>query len=99
MIELVRSSLQEVGVDPQTGKFDADVVETDDTKADRDLRDEFKALIQDIENNRSDGAPIEVVEERVEETGLNPSHVDAVIEMLKQMGEVYEPKTDHLRTT
>ncbi|WP_375137274.1 MULTISPECIES: hypothetical protein [Halostella] len=63
------------------------------------MRDQFKALIQDIEEEHDEGAPVEVLRERANEVGVSSSQIDAMIEKLKQLGEVYEPRTDHLRTT
>jgi len=37
VIEIVRSCLENIGVDSETGEFDADVVETGTSKSERDL--------------------------------------------------------------
>ncbi|WP_336360340.1 minichromosome maintenance protein MCM [Haladaptatus sp. ZSTT2] len=99
VIELVRSCLQDIGVDPETGQFDADVVETGRSKTQRDRVKNIKNLIAEIENEYEDGAPIDVVLDRAEEIGMDHSKAEHEIEKLKQKGEVYEPRTDHLRTT
>jgi replicative DNA helicase Mcm len=99
VIDIVRSSLQDIGVDPETGEFDADVVETGTSKSQRDRIKNIKALIQEIEAEYDDGAPVDVVLDRAEEVGMEQSKAEHEIEKLKQKGEVYEPRTDHLRTT
>jgi replicative DNA helicase Mcm len=99
VIELVRSCLQDVGVDPESGEFDADVVETGTSKSQRDRIKNIKGLIAEIEAEYEDGAPVEVVLDRADEIGLDPDKADHEIDKLKQKGEVYEPSTDHLRTT
>jgi replicative DNA helicase Mcm len=99
VIELVRSCLQDVGVDPESGEFDADVVETGTSKSQRDRIKNIKGLIADIEEEYEDGAPVDVVLDRADEIGLDPDKADHEIEKLKQKGEVYEPSTDHIRTT
>ncbi|WP_332897375.1 LAGLIDADG family homing endonuclease [Haladaptatus sp. CMSO5] len=99
VIELVRSCLQDIGVDPETGQFDADVVETGRSKTQRDRVKNIKNLIAEIEDEYEDGAPIDVVLDRAEEIGMDHSKAEHEIEKLKQKGEVYEPRTDHLRTT
>ncbi|WP_135534960.1 MULTISPECIES: minichromosome maintenance protein MCM [Halostella] len=99
VIEIVRSTLQDIGVDPETGQFDADVVETGTSKSQRDRIKNLKQLIGDIEDEYDDGAPVDVVMERADEIGMEQSKAEHEIEKLKQKGEVYEPKTDHLRTT
>ncbi|WP_049969134.1 minichromosome maintenance protein MCM [Haladaptatus cibarius] len=99
VIEIVRSCLQDIGVDPETGQFDADVVETGTSKTQRDRIKNIKQLIASIEEEYDEGAPVEVVLDRADEIGLDPSKAEHEINKLKQKGEVYEPSTDHLRTT
>jgi replicative DNA helicase Mcm len=99
VIEIVRSCLQDIGVDPETGQFDADVVETGTSKSQRDRIKNIKQLIADIEEEYDDGAPVEVVLDRADEIGMDPSKAEHEIDKLKQKGEVYEPSTNHLRTT
>ena len=98
VIEIVRSCLQDIGVDPETGELDADVVETGTSKSQRDRIQNIKGIIGDIESEYDEGAPIDVVLERAEEVGIEESKAEHEIEKLKQKGEVYEPRTDHLRT-
>ncbi|MCT9094664.1 minichromosome maintenance protein MCM [Haloarchaeobius sp. HME9146] len=99
VITIVRECLQNIGVDPETGEFDADVIETGQSKSQRDRIKNLKALISDIEEDYDEGAPVDVVLERADEIGMDQSKAEHEIEKLKQKGEVYEPRTDHLRTT
>ncbi|PSP92691.1 XRE family transcriptional regulator [Halobacteriales archaeon QS_4_62_28] len=99
VIEIVRSCLENIGVDPETGEFDADVVETGQSKTQRDRVKNVKGIIADIEEEYDEGAPIDVVIERAEEIGMDESQAEHEIEKLKQKGEVYEPSMDQLRTT
>ena len=99
VIDIVRSCLQDIGVDPETGEFDADVVETGQSKTQRDRIKNLKGLISDIEEEYDDGAPVDVVMDRADEIGMDASKAEHEIEKLKQKGEVYEPKHEHLRTT
>jgi replicative DNA helicase Mcm len=99
VIQIVRSCLKDIGVDPETGEFDADVVETGTSKSQRDRIKNVKALIQDVGSEYDEGAPVEEVLERVDEVGLDRGKAEHEIEQLKRRGEVYEPRTDHLRTT
>ena len=99
VIEIVRTQMEAIGVDPETGEFDADVVETGTSKSQRDRIKNIKGLIEELEAEYDEGAPVDVVVERAEETGTDPSKAEHEIEKLKQKGEVYEPQTAHLRTT
>ncbi|GAB6879381.1 hypothetical protein JCM17823_16550 [Halorubrum gandharaense] len=97
--ELVESCLQDIGVDPETGQFDADVVETGTSKSQRDRIKNIKGLIADIEEEYDEGAPVDEVLDRAGEIGLDPGKAEGEIEKLRTKGEVYEPKQGHLRTT
>ncbi|MFB6200908.1 MAG: cell division protein, partial [Halorhabdus sp.] len=99
VIEIVRSSLENIGIDPETGELDADVVETGTSKSQRDRIKNIRGIIAEIEEEYDEGAPVDVVIERAEEAGMEASKAEHEIEKLKQQGEVYEPRTDHLRTT
>jgi replicative DNA helicase Mcm len=99
VIDIVQTSLQAVGMDPETDQYDADVIETGTSKSQRDRIKNIKQLIEDIESDFDEGAPVDEVLARAEEVGMERSKAEHEIEKLKQRGEVYEPKTDHLRTT
>ena len=99
VIGIVRSCLQDIGVDPETGQFDADVVETGTSKTQRDRIKNIKQLISEIEDEFEEGAPIEEVLDRADEIGMDASKAEQEIEKLRRKGEVYEPRQNHLRTT
>jgi replicative DNA helicase Mcm len=100
VIAIVRSCLQDIGVDPETGQFDADVVETGTSKTQRDRKMNLRKLIGEIEQEYQEGAPIdEVLAQAVEVLGIEESKAEKEIESLKRKGELYEPSQDHLRTT
>ena len=99
VITIVRDSLEDIGVDPETGEFDADVVETGTTKSQRDRIKSVKALIGDIEEEYDEGAPIEEVLDRAGEVGMDEEKAEKEIESLRKKGELYEPVQGHLRTT
>ena len=96
---IVESCLQDIGVDPETGQFDADVVETGTSKSQRDRIKNIKGLIADIETEYEEGAPVEEVLDRAGEIGMDQRKAEAEIEKLRTKGEVYEPTQGHLRTT
>ncbi|MFO8116326.1 MAG: LAGLIDADG family homing endonuclease [Halorubrum sp.] len=97
--DIVESCLKDIGVDPETGQFDADVVETGTSKSQRDRIKNIKGLIADIEAEYEEGAPVEEVLDRAGEIGMDQGKAEGEIEKLRTKGEVYEPKQGHLRTT
>jgi replicative DNA helicase Mcm len=102
VIEIVRSCLKDVGVDPESGDFDAAVVEDETNEANdvpRELTDEIKALVGEVQEEYDRGAPLQEVIDQAEELGRSESEVEQGIRDLKLRGEIYEPETDRLRTT
>lgn len=59
----------------------------------------LKQLIADIEDDFEKGAPVHKVIGRASDIDLSESEIEDEIEELRQKGEVYEPRSDHLRTT
>ncbi len=99
VIDIVRACLRDIGVDPETGNFDADVIETGTSKTQRDRIKNLQALVEDIAGDYEDGAPVEEVIERADEIGMEEAKVEHEIEQLKRKGELYEPAQGYLRTT
>ncbi|TKX69731.1 LAGLIDADG family homing endonuclease [Halorubrum sp. SP9] len=97
--DIVESCLKDIGVDPETGQFDADVVETGTSKSQRDRIKNIKGLIADIEEEYQEGAPVDEVLDRAGEIGMDRGKAEGEIEKLRTKGEVYEPQQGHLRTT
>jgi replicative DNA helicase Mcm len=97
--DIVESCLKDIGVDPETGQFDADVVETGTSKSQRDRIKNIKGLIADIEEEYEEGAPVDEVLDRAGEIGMDPDKAEGEIEKLRTKGEVYEPQQGYLRTT
>jgi len=98
--EIVESCLRDIGMDPETGEFDADIVETGTSKTQRDRIKDLKHLIEELEDEYDEGAPVsEVVSRAGSDLGLDESNAEKEIENLRRKGEVYEPRTDYLRTT
>ncbi len=99
VIEIVRSSLEAIGVDGETGEFDADVVETGTSKTQRDRIKNIEELIRDIEEEYDEGAPIEEVIKRANAQGIDSEKAEKEIENLRRRGELYEPVQGYLRTS
>ncbi len=98
-IDIAKYCLEEIGMDPETGELDADMIETGTSKSQRDRIKDILNLIETIEEEYDEGAPVEIVIERAEEVGTDSSKAKHEIDQLKQKGEVYEPQTGYLRTT
>jgi replicative DNA helicase Mcm len=96
-LRLVKKSMKQVGMDPDNGQYDADIIETGHSKSQRDRKKDVKSVIDDFEDEADAGAPISKVIAKCNERGHDPEKVESEIQELKDQGEVYEPKSDHLR--
>ncbi|MBX0296800.1 hypothetical protein [Haloarcula nitratireducens] len=65
----------------------------------RDRSQDIRGIIEALAEQFDDGAPIAAVVKRAHLVGIGQDKAEHEIETLKQQGEVYEPRTDHLRTT
>ncbi|WP_251328709.1 LAGLIDADG family homing endonuclease [Haloplanus pelagicus] len=99
VIDIVRSCLQDIGVDPETGEFDADVIETGTSKSQRDRIKSIKDVIEtvDAEYEGEAGAPIDAIVERAQAEGIEEEKVMDQIEGLRRKGDVYSPTTDQYK--
>lgn len=94
-----QSYLESVGIDPETGEFDADVIETGTSKSQRDRLRNLKAIIAELVDDPDVGdvgAPIDVVRERAVEAGMSDSKADNEIEKLRREGAIYTMNGDEL---
>jgi replicative DNA helicase Mcm len=85
--------------DPDSGEFDAARTSRGQTKSQHDRIKTVKSIIREIEHEYDAGAPVDVVVERAEEDGIDEDKTEHEISKLKQKGQVYEPRTDHLRVS
>jgi len=98
VIDIVRSCLQDVGMDPETGEFDADVIETGTSKSQRDRKKSIREIVGELEDEYENGAPVDAVLDRAEEAGIERSKAEREVEKLTTNGELYQPTNDHVRT-
>lgn len=96
-IEIVETSLRDVGVDPETGEFDTDVIEVRDEEDEDALIEMVKELIDDIQEDHEHGAPIEEILQTAEKGQVERSEIEEVLRKMRNRGVVYEPKQDYLK--
>jgi replicative DNA helicase Mcm len=96
---LVRASLEDVGMDPERGEFDVDVVETGTSKDQRERVESILDLVADLEETYDQGVPVDVIIERAEAQGMDESKAEHEIEQLRQKGEIYTLTKGRVRTT
>jgi len=92
-INLVLDSLKEVGIDPETGELDADVLESGTSATQRDKVMTIKEVISDLEDEKS-GDPVEMIEiiDECTSRGLSQdTDFGKYISRLAAKGDIYEP--------
>ena len=99
VIRVWRACLADLGMDPETGEFDADRFETGQTKTQRERNREVKEIIASLEDEAVHGAPHELILETATDAGYSQSKVEHEIGKLMDQGDLYEPANDHYRTT
>ncbi|MFC7204872.1 minichromosome maintenance protein MCM [Haloferax namakaokahaiae] len=98
--DIVESCLRDIGMDPETGEFDADIVETGRSKTQRDRIKNLLELIRTMQEEFEEGAPHDDVLERAHsELNMDESTVNDQLEKLKMKGDIYEPRASVYRAT
>jgi replicative DNA helicase Mcm len=90
-IKLVRLSLEQAGLDMETGVVDIDKIMVGVTKSQRDRLTHVLDIIRELEKEFN--APVmksEIVERAIKE-GVSEREVENAIDRLKQDGQIYDP--------
>jgi replicative DNA helicase Mcm len=90
-LSLVKKSMRQVGIDPETGEFDADVIETGQSKSQRDRRKQVLAIVEEQTPT--------TVEEVADIIKMDEEKIAHDIKKLKERGQIYEIGNDELRVT
>lgn len=98
-IRIFLACMQKIGVDPDTGFMDADIIATGMTKTTRDKTKLMKDVIKDIGKENQGQAPKDAVLDRAEEIGIERGRAEEIIDRLKRDGDVFEPRPGMLRLT
>ena len=91
-VDLLHFCLSEVGVDPETGKIDIDMIATGVTASQRSHIIDVKEIINELENRIGKTIPIDDVIKEATSKGIEEDKVEEVIEKLKRSGDIFEPR-------
>ena len=95
-IELVEYCLIQVGFDKETGKIDIDRIATGISASQRSNIIVIKEIIADLENKVGKTIPMDDVIEEAKNRGITEEKIEEVLEKLKRVGEVFEPRRGFL---
>jgi len=97
-MRLVRETLKQVGIDPESGEMDADMVETGQSHTQRERKRDIKDVIAELAADDDEfGAKIAAVVQKAQDIGHDAQKVNHDIERLKEKGEAYHPDPDENR--
>lgn len=95
-IQLVEYCLMQVGLDRETGKIDIDRIATGISASQRSHIIVIKDIIADLESKVGKIIPIDDVMEEAKNRGVSEDKAEEVLEKLKRVGEVFEPRRGFL---
>jgi len=91
-VKLVHHCLTEIGLDPDTGKFDIDRISSGVTASERGNIVLIKEMISELETKEGKTISVENLLVEASTKGIKEDKVLEVIEKLKRSGDIYEPK-------
>lgn len=95
-IALVKYCLIQVGFDKETETFDIDRITTGIPASQRNNISIVKEIINDLESKVGKTIPIDDIMEEAKNKGIDEEKAEEVLEKLKRVGEVFEPRRGFL---
>jgi replicative DNA helicase Mcm len=95
-IDLVEYCLKQVGFDKETETFDIDRIATGISASQRSHISVIKEIIDDLEDKVGKTIPIDDIMEEAKNKGIEEAKAEEVLEKLKRVGEVFEPRRGFL---
>ncbi|MCH8067567.1 MAG: minichromosome maintenance protein MCM [Nanoarchaeota archaeon] len=96
-IDLVEYCLMEVGFDKETGKIDIDRIATGISASQRSHISIVKEIINDLESKVGKTIPLDDIIEESKNKGITEEKVEEVLEKLKRVGEIFEPRRNFVQ--
>lgn len=97
-VELQLACLKEVGVDPETGEFDVEVIEGRTPKSERDKMQRITEEVTMLEEEFAGTAPLNVlISNMIDKYDISEDKVENIVRNLKQKGILYEPSAGYLK--
>jgi replicative DNA helicase Mcm len=97
-IRLLDVSLQDVGIDLESGTVDIDKIMTGVTKTQRDKIQIILGIVKELEKEYRTAKKNEIIE-MAEKKGIDKADVERLLEVLKKNGDIYEPMFDQFKIT
>ncbi|AFD00500.1 replicative DNA helicase Mcm [Methanocella conradii HZ254] len=99
-INIIMTSLKQVGMDRETGKLDIDILTVGVGKSQRERIKDLKNIIVDLAHEYgTGGVPLDKIIEKAGEHGMAKDKVEKEIKKLKEIGEIFEPRVGYYSHT
>lgn len=95
--EVIMQVMNDVGIDPESGEYDADIIHTGTSKTQRDRIRTLEGLIEELEPQYENGVPVEELYAEAEEAGIDQDKAEHELSKLKAKGKAYQPHNDTVR--
>ena len=96
-INLLHYCLSQIGIDPETGKIDMDVISTGIPSSERNKWIQIREIINHLEKELGKTIPIEDIIKEAQDKGIEEEKVDEAIDKLKRSGDIFEPKRGYIQ--
>lgn len=90
-IKLFRNSMEQVGIDPETGAFDIDIIATGQSHSQVNRTRKILDIIESLTKDKKTASFDEIVDV-AEKEGIDKGKVRDVIDKLSKSGDIYEPR-------
>ena len=97
VVKIVRKSLEQIAIDPETGEIDIDYAFTGTSKSQRDRILILRKIIEELETTHEKGAPEEEVLRMAEEEGIDAHKAKEILAKMRERGDVYSPRIGYYR--
>jgi replicative DNA helicase Mcm len=97
VVKILEACLRKVGVDPETGFLDADIIASGTTKSTRDRTKSVMDIIRDVSREQQGPAPRDAVLDRAVELGIERAKAEEIIDRMRRDGDVFEPRPGMLK--
>ncbi|WP_094227930.1 minichromosome maintenance protein MCM [Methanolobus psychrotolerans] len=95
---IVYSCLRQVGVDPDTGAFDVDVIASGTSKSQRDKIKVIREIIKMVGEKHPGGkAPLEEVYTEAQNQQIDRQHAEELISKMRRSGDLIKPDKEHVK--
>jgi len=97
VVKILEACLRKVGIDPETGFLDADIIASGTSKSTRDKTKSIKDIVREVCKEHQGLAPLDIVLDLAEQSGIERDRAEEIVERLRRDGDLIEQRPGMLR--